>query len=124
MAKDDDAILAELRQIRELLATKPAPPAPPPKGLWAEFMDFLSKYKVLGLAVAFILALYLGQLVQALVNDFIMPILSYVLPGGDWQTMAAGKFLIGHFLGALITFVVVAAVIFMMVKTTKRWGIE
>ena len=38
------------------------PPAPaPPKGLWNEFKDFLGKYKVFGLAVAFILAVYLGH---------------------------------------------------------------
>jgi large conductance mechanosensitive channel len=123
LAKDDE-ILAELRRIRELLETKPAPPAPPPKGLWAEFMDFLSKYKVFGLAVAFILALYLGQLIQALVNDLIMPILGYVTPGGEWQTIAVGKFMIGQFIAALITFTIVVAVIFLLVKMTKRWGIE
>jgi large conductance mechanosensitive channel len=123
LAKDDE-ILAELRRIRELLETKPAPPAPPPKGLWPEFMDFLSKYKVFGLAVAFILALYLGQLIQALVNDLIMPILGYVTPGGIWQNIAVGKFMIGQFIGALITFTIVVAVIFLLVKMTERWGIE
>ena len=102
MAKDDDEILAELRKIRELLATKPAPPAPAPKGLWNEFMDFLSKYKVLGLAVAFILAIYLGQLIQALVNDLIMPILNYVIPGTSWKDIHVGKFMVGDFIGAVI----------------------
>ena len=87
-------------------------------------MDFLSKYKVFGLAVAFILALYLGQLIQALVNDLIMPIIGYVTPGGEWQTIAVGKFMIGQFIAALITFTIVVAVIFLLVKMTKRWGIE
>ena len=52
----DAEILAELQKIRELLTPKPAPPAPPPpKGIPAEFKFFLQNYKVLGLAVAFIL---------------------------------------------------------------------
>lgn len=114
-----------LREIKALLEPKPAPPPPPPpKGLWAEFIDFLSKYKVMGLAVAFILGLYLGSLVQALVNDLIMPIITIILPGVEWEAFVAGPFRIGHFVGALITFILVAFVVFIIVKLTKKWGIE
>ena len=117
--------MEELQRIRALLEPKPAPPPPPPpKGLWAEFVDFLSKYKVLGLAVAFILGLYLGALVQALVSDLIMPIISLAMPGIEWDALTAGPFRIGHFIGALITFIIVAFVIFILVKITKKWGVE
>jgi len=118
----EDKILDELKKIRELLTPKPAPP--PRKGLWKEFMDFLSKYKVMGLAVAFIMAIYLGALVKALVDDLVMPIVTLVMPGVEWETIVAGPFRIGHFIGSLITFVIVAFVIFVIVKVTKRWGIE
>lgn len=58
----EDTMLEELKKIRQLLEPKPAPAAPPaPKGMWAEFMDFISEYKVMGLAVAFILGVYLGS---------------------------------------------------------------
>jgi len=92
-------------------------------------MDFLSKYKVIGLAVAFIIGVYLGALVQALVTDLIMPIIGIPLSGvGDLAslkvTFANQNFLIGHFIGAVITFIIVAFVIFILVKITKRWGIE
>lgn len=124
MAKEDE-ILEELRQIRKLLEPKPSPPPPAkPKGLLAEFMDFVSKYKVLGMAVAFIIGLYLGTLVQALVNDLIMPIVQLAMPGVAWETIEAGPFRIGHFIGALITFLIVALVIFLIVKMAKRWGLE
>lgn len=124
MPKDEE-ILRVLREIKALLEPKPAPPPPPPpKGLWAEFIDFLSKYKVMGLAVAFILGLYLGSLVQALVNDLIMPIITIILPGVEWEAFVAGPFRIGHFVGALITFTLVAFVVFIIVKITKKWGIE
>jgi large conductance mechanosensitive channel len=118
-------MLEELRKIRQLLEPKPAPPAPPPpKGFVNEFKDFLSKYRVMGMAVAFILGLYLGGLVNALVDDLIMPIIELAMPGVEWEAITAGPFRIGHFIGALITFLIVAFVIFVLVKITKRMGIE
>ncbi|MEM3789232.1 MAG: MscL family protein [Candidatus Bathyarchaeia archaeon] len=118
----DEEILQVLREIKALLEPKPAPP--PKKGLWNEFLDFISKYKVMGMAVAFILGLYLGTLVQALVGDLIMPIITLILPGIEWEAFVLGPFRIGHFVGALITFLIVAFVIFLVVKITKKWGIE
>ena len=118
----EDKMLEELKRIRELLEPKPTPPAP--KGLWNEFTDFLSKYKVMGLAVAFIMGIYLGDLVKALVDDLIMPIVTLAMPGIEWETIVAGPFRVGHFIGALITFLIIAFVIFILVKITKKWGIE
>jgi len=143
----DQKMLDELKKIRELLEPKPAPPTPPPpKGMWKEFMDFISKYKVMGLAVAFIMGVYLGALVQALVKDFIMPIIGMALSGagiGNLSTLKFGipsttfdasgnpptgytgqLFGVGDFLVALITFIIVTFVIFLLVKITKKWGIE
>ncbi len=100
-----------------------------PKNLLEEFRDFLKNYKVLGLAVAFIMAIYLGALVQALVNDLIMPILE-LLPIGDisWDeivfSVGKAEFLIGHFIGQLITFLIVAIVIFLIVKLGKKYKID
>ncbi len=128
MAKEDQ-MLEVLKEIKALLEPKPTPPAPPPKGLWKEFMDFLSKYKVMGLAVAFIMGVYLGALVQSLVKDLILPMIGLALPGlGDLATyivtVGSQNFGVGSFLVALITFVIVAFVIFILVKITKKWGIE
>lgn len=129
MSKNDDDVLEELKKIRALLEPKAAPPAR--KGLWAEFMDFISKYKVLGLAVAFIIATYLGLLVLALVKDFIMPIIGLILnPLGLGNlvdakaTFSSQVFSYGDFLLALITFIIVALIVFLIVKVTKNWGIE
>ena len=124
-------MLEELKKIRALLEPKPAPVAPARKGLSGEFMDFLSKYKILGLAVAFIIAIYLGALVLALVKDFIMPIIGLILdPLGlgnlatAQATFSSQNFLYGDFLLALITFLVVALVVFLIVKIAKKWGME
>jgi large conductance mechanosensitive channel len=123
---NDQQMLEELKRIRELLEPKPAAPAPaPPKGLANEFKDFLSKYKVFGLAVAFILGLYLGQLVQALVKDLLLPAIGLALPGmTNLATYTAGPFTIGDFLVSLITFLIVAFVIFLIVKIAKKWGLD
>jgi large conductance mechanosensitive channel len=123
----EDEMLVELRKIRE--AVEKAPPPQPPKGLWNEFKDFLSKYKVLGLAVAFVLGLYLGGVVQALVKDFIMPLIGLAIPGVDnlatlSVTVLNQTFGVGDFLVALITFVIVAFVVFLIVKIGKRWRID
>jgi large conductance mechanosensitive channel len=122
-----DEMLEELKKIRAALEKPPAPE--PPKGLWNEFLDFLSKYKVLGLAVAFILAVYLGALVLALVKDFIIPILGLAIPGmSNLATYAVSvmsqSFGIGDFLVALITFIVVALIAFIIVKVAKKLKIE
>ena len=126
MSKEDE-MLVELRKIRE--AVEKAPPPQPPKGLWKEFIDFLSKYRVMGLAVAFIIAVYLGGLVLALVKDLLLPLIGLAVPGlADLSTYVVGLgsqvFGIGDFLVALITFVIVALVAFLIVKVAKRWHID
>jgi large conductance mechanosensitive channel len=124
----EDEILAELKKISAAL--EKAPPPTPPKGFANEFKDFLSKYKIFGLAVAFILALYAGTLIQALVKDFIIPLLGLIIFSGmsDLSSFSAKlmsqTFGIGDFLVALITFVIVALVVFVIVKVAKKWHIE
>jgi large conductance mechanosensitive channel len=141
----DQKMLDELKKIREALEPKPAPPAPaPPKGLWNEFKDFLTKYKVLGLAIAFIMGVYLGGLVQALVKDLLLPAIGLAIPGlgnlATWKVAvpsttldASGNppagytgqlFGLGDFLVALITFIIVAFVIFLVVKISKKYGFD
>ena len=123
----EDEILVELKKISAALEKAPIPQ--PPKGLWNEFKDFLSKYKILGLAAAFILGLYLGALVLALVKDFIIPLLGLAIPGmsnlATYSTTLMNQvFSIGDFLIALITFTVVAFIVFILVKVAKKWKIE
>ncbi len=126
MPKEDD-MLEELKKIRELLT--PAPAAPSEKGLLNEFKGFIKNYRVMGLAVAFIMGIYLGALVQAFVADLIMPIIGLAIPGLDNLAtiefpVGSQSFLMGHFLVALITFIIVAFVIFLLVKVTKLWGMD
>lgn len=117
-----DEMLEELRKIRTLLEPKPSPPAP--KGMRAEFAAFIKKYQVMGLAVAFILGIYLGAVVQGLVNYILMPIIQLAIPGTAWQNITAGPFQVGAFAGTVVTFLIVAGVIFLIVKLTTKYGIQ
>ncbi|MFX1571533.1 MAG: MscL family protein [Promethearchaeota archaeon] len=121
MSKEEEEVLQELIKIRELLT--PAPPPPKPKSILEEFKQFLAKYKVIGVAVAFIMAIYLGALIQSLVDNLIMPIIELFLPADvDWESITAGPFRIGAFIGDALTFIIVAFVIFMLIKLTTKAG--
>jgi len=126
---NEEEILAELRKIRESLEKAPPPPSQPKQTLWTEFKDFLSKYKIFGLAIAFIIGMYLGNLVQALVKDLLLPAIGLLIPGLDNLVEGTIKiesqiFAYGDFLVALITFILVALLVFVAVKVAKRWGVE
>ena len=90
------------------------------KGLIQEFMDFLLKYQVIGLAVAVIIGAAATKMVTAMVNDIIMPIIGAIIPGGSWRTavleIGSVKFLVGDFVAAIIDFVIIAFVVFLIVK--------
>jgi large conductance mechanosensitive channel len=79
-----------------------------------EFKDFLLKQNVVALAIAVVIATALTALVKALVDDFIMPIIVAIGPGGEWQkaTWSVGsvKFGIGDFVAAVINFLIIGFV--------------
>lgn len=108
--------------------TEPKPkivsPIPKSGSFVAEFLDFLKKYQVIALAVAFIIGLASTKLVTAFVNDIVMPIIGVLVPGGDWRTAAFQvgpiKFLIGDFVGAVLDFLIIAIVVFLIVKWVMK----
>ena len=79
-----------------------------------EFKTFITKGNVIDLAIAVVIGAAFGKIVSAFVDGIIMPIVSYVLPQGDWQTWALGKFQIGKVLGAVVDFLIIAFVIFLV----------
>lgn len=89
-----------------------------------EFMDFLYEYKVIGLAIAFIMGMAANQLVKSLVDNIIMPVVGALIPGGAWQTakLAIGPVMIswGQFLSDIIYFIIVAFVIFLIAKKVLK----
>ena len=95
-----------------------------------EFKEFLVKQNALALAVAVIIGAAIGKVVSSIVDDVINPILGLALPGGGWReakivlahsTDATGKVVensiqYGHLLGALVDFIIIGLVVFMIIK--------
>jgi large conductance mechanosensitive channel len=92
-------------------------------GIIAEFKEFLEEYKVIGLAVAFIMGAAVTALVTSLVADIIMPLVNPVLSAGgsDWKNATFSptsqiSIKYGSFLGNVINFLILAIIIFMIAK--------
>jgi large conductance mechanosensitive channel len=88
------------------------------------FKEFLLKNNVLALAVAVIVGGAVGKVVTSLAQDIIMPVISPILPGGEWRTaqITIGSIAIkwGSFLGNVIDFVIIAFVVYMITKALLR----
>jgi large conductance mechanosensitive channel len=94
------------------------------------FRDFLLKNSVLALAIGFIMGAATGKVVSSLVADIFMPVISLLLPSGDWRTAKLvltrsvgpdGKEVVnainlGTFLGNVLDFVAIALVIYLITK--------
>lgn len=100
----------------------------------AEFRGFLTKTNALALAVGVIIGAAVSSVVSAVSSDLLMPVISLFLPGGAWReakyvlssnTDAAGKvvenaILYGHFIGAVIDFIIVSFVLFLIVRSLVK----
>jgi large conductance mechanosensitive channel len=99
--------------------------------MWREFREFLLKQNALALAVGVILGAAAGRVVTSVVSDLLMPVISMIMPHGDWQAAKIvlsqtvgpdGKPVVnsinyGTFIGVVIDFAIVSFVVFMIVRT-------
>lgn len=83
----------------------------------AGFMQFIREQGVVGLATGFILGGAVSKLVSALVTDIVNPILGAVLGSTEGiKAMKMGPILLGDFVAVMIDFVIIAAVVYFVVK--------
>lgn len=105
-----------------------------------EFKEFAMKGNVLDLAVGFIIGAAFGKIVTSLVSDIIMPPIGLImgkvdfsslflnLSGKSFPTLAAAKAAgaatlnYGLFLNNVVDFLIVAFVVFMLVRMVNRWN--
>jgi len=88
-----------------------------------EFKDFAMKGNVLNLAVGIIIGAAFGAVVQALVTDIISPIIGLFMGNNfdSWQATFHGVTLMyGSFIAAVINFIIMAFVVFLIVKFMNR----
>jgi len=93
-------------------------------GLLKEFKEFALKGNIVDLAVAVIIGGAFGKIVTALTQTIIMPIISLLLGKASVldMTVTIGKtvFPIGIFLQAIIDFILIAFVLFLIIKLMNR----
>lgn len=89
-----------------------------------EFRDFITRGNVMDLAVAVILGTAFTAIVNSLVNDIIMPIIGIILGGVDFTALAItvgdANITYGNFIQAIINFLLVAFVVFLLVRWLNR----
>lgn len=87
------------------------------RGRLAGFMQFIREQGVVGLAVGFILGGSVSKVVTALVNDIINPLIGSVFGStAGLKSMMLGPVMLGDFVAVTIDFLIVAAVVFFVVK--------
>lgn len=89
-----------------------------------DFRNFLLKDNFIALAIAVVLGGAIGKVVQAIVDDFIMPVVAASTPSGDWQkaTLDIGsvKFGVGDFAAVLLNFLIIAFVVWRISKFLEK----
>ncbi len=93
-----------------------------------EFKDFIAKGNVMDMAVGIIIGAAFTAIVTSLVDDLITPIISLFTGGIDFSAMGfplsegedGAVFAYGNFIMALINFLIIAWVVFMLVKMVNR----
>lgn len=98
------------------------------------FRDFLLKNNVLALAVAVIVGGAVGKVVSSLAADVIMPLISIVLPHGDWRLAkyilsetvgpdgktAVNSLNYGTFFGNIVDFLIISFVVYMITRALLK----
>ncbi len=84
-----------------------------------EFREFILRGSVVDLAVAVVIGAAFGAVVTALVSDFITPLIAAIGGQPDFGdlkfTINKSAFMYGHFLNAVVSFLIIAAVIFFLI---------
>lgn len=97
-------------------------------GIAAEFKKFIMRGNVIDLAVGVIIGGAFQAIVNSLVNDIVMPLISLITGGLDFSTWVvtfgegenAATLNYGNFIGAVINFLIMAVVIFLLVRTINK----
>lgn len=98
------------------------------KKFFEEFKTFINQGNMMDLAVAVVIGAAFTAIVNSVVNDLIMPIISLFTGGVDFSEMKiplsdnadAAAFAYGSFINAVIQFLIVALVVFLIIKALNR----
>ncbi|MBL7810306.1 MAG: large conductance mechanosensitive channel protein MscL [Saprospiraceae bacterium] len=86
----------------------------------SELKAFLFRGDVLALAVAVIIAGAFQKIIDSMVADVIMPIIGMIAGTPDFSNIKVGSILVGNFLNAVINFLIIGIVLFMLIKAAGK----
>ncbi len=90
----------------------------------SEFKAFALKGNVMDLAIGVIIGAAFSKIIDSVVTDIVMPLLGIIIGGLDFTTLSFGvgsaNVMYGNFLQAIFNLLVVAAALFVMIKTINR----
>lgn len=94
--------------------------------LFEEFKNFAFKGNVVDLAVGVIIGAAFGKIVDSLVKNVIMPLISIIVPSDktytEWAPTLAGKPIpIGLFIGEVVNFLIIAAALYLFIVKFLGW---
>ena len=94
------------------------------KKLLKEFGEFIKQGNVIDLAVAVVIGGAFSSIVTSLVNDIIVPVIGMITGGVDISnlsvTVGSATLTYGNFLQNIINFLIIAFVIFMVIKAMNK----
>ena len=89
-----------------------------------EFKAFISRGNVIDLAVGIIIGAAFTAIVTSLVEDIVNPLIGLIIGGVDFSGLSFGlgdaQFMYGNFINAVIKFLIIAWVVFLLVKAVNR----
>lgn len=99
--------------------------------MFKEFREFIMRGSVMDMAIGLIVGAAFGAIVKSLVDDVIMPPIGMILAGIDFRNLSftlkaatdttkAVSINYGSFINAVINFIIIASVIFMIIKALNR----
>lgn len=92
--------------------------------MFKEFKEFIAKGNVLDMAVGIIMGSAFTAIVNSVVEDLLMPIITGLTAGVDFSelyvTIGGAKLMFGNLINAIITFLIISLVMFAIVKAFNR----
>ena len=94
------------------------------KGFFGEFKEFITKGNVMDMAVGVIIGAAFKAIVDSLVNDILMPFIGIFVKADSLSTLAvtvgSAKITYGAFISAIINFLILALILFLIVRGANR----
>lgn len=92
--------------------------------MFKEFREFAMRGNVIDLAIAVIIGGAFGKIVTSLVNDVLTPLIGLAMGGVNFSSLAVtigeASIMYGAFIQAIIDFIIIAFVIFLIVRAMNR----